>query len=439
MGKWKLSRYMYAYGENGRGVIFSTVSGSVIELDEKELALLKSLNDSEFDEEEMPEETFEILRHNSFIVGSGVDEFRKVLDRRSGSNEQSNTLHLTLFITDECCMNCNYCFINKKALHFLNRDVFSKIYKYVENKIDLYDMLEVSWFGGEPLQRMELLIEHSLMFCKLCRDRGKAYHSSIVTNGYDLTLQNAVRLYAAGIRGFQITFDGDEKDHDSVRRHVENGPSFRRVFKNLMSLRFMEAQDISINVRCNTNNGSVSAFINRYLTYFQRDQRFKLVLKPIVNYDSDSEKELLSIYTDKMQYLCTMAKKFPILDELVQESFLAKTRWCGTLSKHTFFVSPEGKIYTCDSTVNNKDYLLGEFDESGDIVWNENFDGSYFEYKPDKKCLSCKKFPLCYGSCQRIYHKLKKHSCALTENDMQEFLKYVFYKESGELLEDQVI
>ena len=429
MKKWKMSRYMYLYKDNMQGVVLSTVSGAIIILDSYEMSCVENFRDKEFDSEDMPNELFEALREQSFIVLADSDELKEIIDAHYGAINASDVLHLTLFITDECCFNCSYCFVNKEKQNVMTRDVFAKVFGFVEKHLDDYLALDISWFGGEPLERLDFLIEYNSSLRDLCRKHNKGFEAFAVTNGYDLTLHNTTKLYEAGIHSYQVTFDGDEEDHDKVRIHQEGGATFKRIFKNLMSLRYLPYQNLNIGIRCNMNSGSIDSFINKYTKFFANDKRFSISLKPIVNYDSDSEKELLSIYAGKGKEVCDIACKYRVLDDFIKDKFFERKRWCSTLSKHSHVVSPEGKLYTCDSTMNNPKYCLGEIGSERDIKWNETFDTTYLEHKIEGQCLTCRKLPLCYGSCQRIYYKLKKHACALSDNDIKFYMQYIIQQE----------
>lgn len=413
------------YKREKEGLVFSTVSGTVIWLQGQELECIERLKEKEFSAEEMPIDVFREFVEHGVVVPADYDEVQNVIARHKQAIQEQDVLHLTIFITDQCNFNCSYCFVNKEKNNVMQETVFDKLMHFIENRIDNYKGLDISWFGGEPLEQVELLVQYTSRMKELCLQREKTFQAFMVTNGYDLTLPNITKLYEAGVHGFQVTFDGDEITHDSIRSHNDGSSTFNRIFHNLRSIKLTKYRDIYICVRCNMNTESVEQFIEKYMKHLGNDSRFSLVLKPIVNYDSDSESELLSIYAGKIKELCRIAKKYNVVDDFVKSKFDAKDAWCPTLSKNSHVISPDGKLYTCDSTVNNPKYCIGSIDSSGEILLNEEFDDTYMEHEIEGRCLECKKMPMCYGSCQRIYHKLKKHACAYSDDDIVNYLKYM--------------
>ena len=424
---WKISKYIYIYKEEEQGVIFSTVSGSIMLLHNNELQYIENVKERVFQMQEIPQELFDILNENQFIVPSDCNETQQILSRHKSNLATQEIFHLTVFITDLCNFNCPYCFVQKIHQNTMTSAVFDRVYRFVEANIEKYKGLDISWFGGEPLEKADLIVEYTKTFRQLCLDQveEKSFRARIVTNGYDLTLPTFKKLYEAGINSFQVTFDGDEASHNNVRIHQENGATFQRIFRNLMSIRLTNYQNISINVRCNLGTDDTDKFLIRYTKYFAKDPRFQIALKPIVNYGSDNESELLGIYAGKIKELCDYAIRHKILDGFVKSKFMIRNLWCTTLSEYSVVISPDAKIYTCDSTMNNPNYCVGELGEDGEIIPNGAFDSTYYEHTVDGKCLDCKRMPMCYGSCQRIYHKIKKHACALNDTDINNFLHYI--------------
>ncbi len=426
--KWKFSKFLYFLRGTEKSILFNTANGSVLMLNDIEAGTVEALLNLSFYEQDIAPDLFRIFAEKKAIVESDKDETECIIQEYSNAVMNQENLHLTLFVTDECNFKCDYCFVYKEKRNVMTPEVFDRVYRFIEKKLGSYKSLSISWFGGEPLERIEYVIEYSRRLKELCEKNEKDYSFLVVTNGYHLNLKNAQLLCEAGVKSFQITFDGDKEQHDLIRKCGEQ-PTFSTIFKNVMSLRYLRDWDTHIVVRCNEGNNSIDGFIEKFEKYFAKDGRFVLQVKPIVNYDSDSSKYLLGIYSGQIEQLKNYANKYPSLRSHLNGKFYPRRRWCGTLSPHSLVLNPEGKIYTCDSTVNNAKFCVGEIDAEGNMQENPLFDKEYFEWRPDKKCMSCKRFPLCYGSCQRIFFKTKVHACAYSDKDIIEYLKYLLLQE----------
>lgn len=426
--KWKFSKFLYFSKGAGKSILFSTLHGSVFVLNKNETDVVEKFWNATFGKKEMELPLFDFFVQQKIVVEEAFDETDYIIAEHNKALKNKDYLHLTLFVTDECNFRCRYCFVNKENRNVMTPDVFERIYRYVEKHLDTSYGLSISWFGGEPLERFEYILEYSKRLKDLCIRKNKMYDSFLVTNGYSLDLKKAKQLYEAGNKGFQITFDGDEEQHDSVRRCL-NQPTFSKIFKNIRYLRYLPYDDVSVVIRCNESDVALDSFIEKYEKFFSEDKRFSLSVKPIVDYDSDSVRILMTTYSGKIGYLAQYAEKYHSLDSFVRDKFLPRRRWCGTLSPHSLVISPDGKVYTCDSTVNNERYLLGKIDKDGEYIENPEFDMNYFNQILDEKCMSCKRLPLCFGSCQRIYHKTQMHACALNDKDIDDFLKYLLLQE----------
>ena len=59
------------------------------------------------------------------------------------------------------------------------------------------------------------------------------------------------KIYDAGIRNIQVTFDGAKTKHDSIRIDKEEGASFDTIFKNLRKIKMMAYDQCHIIIRSN--------------------------------------------------------------------------------------------------------------------------------------------------------------------------------------------
>jgi MoaA/NifB/PqqE/SkfB family radical SAM enzyme len=134
------------------------------------------------------------------------------------SNEYLNSLILA--ITKKCSLSCKHCYewdeLNKEDK--LSLDDLKKIVHYFQSK----GVAQIQLSGGEPLSRFDDMIE-------LLKSAKPDTDFWIITSGYKLSLERAVELKNAGLKGMAVSLDHYDPDKHNMFRGSEN--SFEWVIK----------------------------------------------------------------------------------------------------------------------------------------------------------------------------------------------------------------
>ena len=130
------------------------------------------------------------------------------------------------------------------------KEVVQSVKRLAEKEIPHVPLLNVGWFGGEPCLALDVIGDLSEHFLALCTKHGVKYRSSITTNGYFLSEKNVTRLLDWGIGHFQITVDGSEEAHDTVRKLRGGQATYRRIFNHLIGMS-KRKDSFSVAVRVN--------------------------------------------------------------------------------------------------------------------------------------------------------------------------------------------
>ncbi|MGN9844156.1 radical SAM protein [Nonomuraea sp. H19] len=149
---------------------------------------------------------------------------------------------LTVLTTTHCNLGCSYCFQNlgqdesggtappRIAYTRLSSATIKKIIEFTRDRMAEAGLsgLCITLFGGEPLLNprgcAELLEAAAPLGLR---------HADMISNG---TLLNSVpikRLSELGLRGIQITLDGDLPDHDATRVKRTGGGTFDEIVRNI--------------------------------------------------------------------------------------------------------------------------------------------------------------------------------------------------------------
>lgn len=121
-------------------------------------------------------------------------------------------LQLAVFsITSLCPLKCRHCFewdrLNGSELLSVDQ------LKIIQKKIEDYGVCQIQYTGGEPMVRINDLIE-------LLKFKSATTDSWVFSSGYNLTLANANQLKEAGLTGIVLSLDHwDAAQHNDFRRN----------------------------------------------------------------------------------------------------------------------------------------------------------------------------------------------------------------------------
>lgn len=430
MTNYKINRYIFYEEKGNKCVILNLFNGAIILLEQQEKENFNNiLNKKNINIEEIDSSIFNILDQNKVIVPVDFDEQKEVLNRHKAQLNNSQKLHLTIFVTEDCNFNCNYCFVDKNNAFTIKIKTLDNILGMIKKHVSEFKCKEISisWFGGEPL----LAIEEIKYFTNDINDytnKNKIdIKYSLVSNGYLLSLQDFIKLYEMGIKTIQITFDGNKDSHDKIRRDKHNGDTFDKILENLIVIKQRCVYDFTIVVRCNflknEINDSVDDFIEVFIKEFSNDTRFHLELQPIIEYDKwGCDNNELNTYIGTMSYMLKKTQKYPILQKNLFKMILPKNIWCPVRNLYNLTINTAGEIYFCDAVISSKNYQIGnvELNKCISKYKDKIIDEEFF----NQKCLECNKLPICLGSCYLIKHRYNKNACYCSNKELKECLMY---------------
>ncbi len=141
------------------------------------------------------------------------------------------TLKCTLFVTQQCNLACDYCYIDKKKT-VMPLPTAEKIMEFVFAHAAKDENIEIGFFGGEPLLEFDRIKEITDMIHRHKSFDAKRVNISIVTNGTIFSEEIAEFLKEKKIV-LCVSCDGPAAVQD-VHRHFPNGAgSSALVEKNL--------------------------------------------------------------------------------------------------------------------------------------------------------------------------------------------------------------
>ncbi len=183
--------------------------------------------------------------------------------RESGllSAPPDNLYSLTVLTSTDCNLGCGYCFQNTgqdplggnrppRIQHArLKSEDITSILDFAGRRMAQagLEKLSILLFGGEPLLNPHGAVE-------LLRRAGDYGLTSawMISNLTLLTPRLATRLWEAKLRFIQVTFDGDQPEHDQIRVRRSTGGTFESIVRNMA--RASEATPLTWVVRVNVSH-----------------------------------------------------------------------------------------------------------------------------------------------------------------------------------------
>ena len=205
------------------------------------------------------------LLESSFILDADVDEkelIHKRIIRQREASYKNATFQLTITPTLSCNMGCPYCFEGPKPYqNFMSEKTIDDIVQFMERElqnsslVDSFRNIRVTWYGGEPLLRPEVIENLSSKIFVLQEKYNLEYEAGCITNGLLLTRENWALLERAKVSYAQVTIDGYRNTHDELRPllpmygSADQG-NYDRILDNLSNVDESESMNISIRINC---------------------------------------------------------------------------------------------------------------------------------------------------------------------------------------------
>jgi uncharacterized protein len=283
-------------------------------------------------------------------------------------------LNLFILPTEKCNFRCSYCYEDYK-IGKMKRPTINGIKALIKHRIeDGLKLLDISWFGGEPLLGYEIVEEISEFSTNLSFNYSDfEYKASMTTNGYFLKTDKWRKLCDLGIKSFQISLDGDEHTHNKTRHLASGDATFHTIWNNLIDFHNSNiVAEVILRIHFSPENymmlGSLIDKVNKELS---GDKRFKVYFKSIERLGGSNDASISTF--DVLQ-------KTEISDSLYKQIDLDKfivdlnTYICYASRANSFVIRANGDIAKCTVAFNDQRNQVGYLNEDGSMkINNEHF------------------------------------------------------------------
>lgn len=293
---------------------------------------------------------------------------------------------LTLILTYNCNLACDYCFCGRKRKEDMSEETAKKAIDYFAQ--NCADKADIVFFGGEPLLQADLIAK----LCKYCDETyGKKFHYSMTTNGTLLNQKN-IELIKNNEMSITISVDGQKESHDLHRHFYDGSPSFDLIMNNINSNN-MNKNGITLRMTFTKHNVDKLAdnLISLHKMGFPR-----LAFYPAADKDdmyTDKDIQVFQEQIDKLidyNYACYQENR-PIHIHWFDRSIKSHINLCGAncmAGIRQFSVTPDGEFYPCNRLdFNDKTLRIGNIETGIDKEKQAWIKAETF--KKDPECEGC--------------------------------------------------
>ena len=301
---------------------------------------------------------------------------------------------LTLLLTYNCNLACDYCFCGKKRKDSMSEEMSRKAIDFFMKRSN--EKVNIVFFGGEPLLESDL-IEKIILYCEEKYNNRVNY--LLTTNGTLLNKCNVDMIRKWNI-GITLSIDGKADSHDLHRCFRDGRPSWDIIMKNIEDSN-LEKDLLTVRLTFTKNN--VAKLADNVISLH------KLGFKNLAFYPASDSKDM---YTED-DINCFRKQ----IDKLVEYTYLCyqennpiKIHWINRSIKshinggclkcmdgiNQMAITPDGYIYPCNRVdFSDMNLCLGNINDGIDskkILWYRQ----EIE-KGDPECSGCWLKNRCHG------------------------------------------
>jgi len=404
----RIAKHTVVTLDNDNVFITSLLSRSVIKMSRTKWediadSLVKVRSKNLLLKDELINRMFEDL----IIVEDGFNELEYITRKTLTTRAVSDTFGLIIVPSMSCNMNCHYCFENKADSQTLKNQDIVELIRFTREKLleGKHKQLHLRWFGGEPLINIPLLKNVTSSLSVMCQSQGIKISGDIVTNGFYLNRDVAQFLGKNGLNSAQITFEGDKKQHDKVRR-VKSGGSYEQLLENIS----IASDHLEIRIRIHVAPYNLDTIPNLLQDIHNKGLHKKIgyiYFAPLFNYKQKIKEKafipdsrLFLSSEEYAKHLLPLIKNAKELGFKLPDPLNTDYSVCTALREYTAVVNPNGTLVKCYMDAGDQEEIYGTLNAG--ITNHQNLSKwrkMFFAH--DEECRNCKFSPVCLGGCAK--------------------------------------
>jgi uncharacterized protein len=426
--KW--SKYNILFKSSLHGyLIYNSFSNCFLELDKDLFEDLKSIEKGELSIDSIDEDIKNELIRQRIIVSYDNEDFFDIKLKTHLTRYQKDVLGLTIAPTLKCNFNCAYCYENGVDQSAMDDYTMKSLISFIKKKTDNSKILNIAWYGGEPL----LEFERIKAVTDAVKPLFKKYNAAIITNGYLMTKEKSEAFKELNINRVQVTIDGPERIHNQ-RRVLKNGTgTFEKILDNIENLLNVN-KSIKVSVRVNIDKQNEMYYYEIYNYLKNRFKNKRLSIYPgfVKGSNSISCKSIEDCNTDHQAKADFQMKNYHQYG--VTTNFFPHSKFseCTARCVNTIVVDPIGNFYKCWEDIGDNAYCIGSLNSN--LIENKDVLVNYLtgeDHLENYDCINCNILSICNGGCPKDRLNKKNNNsldtCHPMKNNVESFLD-IYYQ-----------
>lgn len=395
----RLSKYTSLFKDDTKVTLFNLANEKIMFLENDLAKIFEQKIDDLSALKHIHPSFFEHLSKARFIVPDDTDETKELIAEWKNADNDNSHFGIIINPTLNCNLRCWYCYEEHNAGTVMTDETKEAVFKLIKNKTDHPSLksLNVSFFGGEPLLYFKKVVMPILKYASdVCIEKGIKLYSNFTTNGVLLSeevIQQLNALRFAKLPTFQITLDGNDKYHNSIRVGLDKKPTYETIVSHIAHALQHGNETL---VRFNYTHENILSFLD--------------VLDDLKKRGLDKYPQTLSIKFEHvwqdLQFLeQTKPKLEKVRDAYAVAGFRVGTddihfrHVCYADSPNHFVINYNGDVFKCTARDFIPDIREGVLDNKGELIMDECFSKRMSIRYANPSCLECKILPLCNGGC----------------------------------------
>lgn len=394
--------------KNDRYLVYNSLSLEFLVITKQAYSMLVSGEQSPFDVKVLD------CINKGILAPSAQEQYKDVAEKDIIFKKNNPFVHLTIMMSESCNFSCGYCNQGQdKDRTILSDEVISEVCSYIQSVSCKNSVVDISWFGGEPLLSLNQLLKSSDRVRTTCQSMHSSYNARVLTNGFLLTKACALNLIKHGISVAQVSFDGDRTSHNNSRYVIKGIDTYELILANLKDV-LDSVPDFKISLRVNVsaeNVNSLPALITDLVSKdFNKYKNFVVYFGHIYDPTRSQIDDAPSIDDILLDH-----KSFALAELKMNRLLLAKgfrashtineTRGnCIATQSNSFVLRPDGQLHKCYIPVSNEKNSCGSIFEVNKVFQSQIYKkwNSWTAFS-EETCSQCKLLGSCRGGCPINY------------------------------------
>lgn len=275
--------------------------------------------------------------------------------------------NLILFPTEDCNFRCVYCY-EDFSIGTMPDWVVNATKELLNNKVPKIKMLQLNWFGGEPLMAKKTLLDISQHAYDLCQENQCGISGHLTTNAFNLDVKTLTQLVNLKQNRFQISLDGAKEHHDTTRLTRNGRGSFDKIWKRITDALSTDLKfHFQLRVHLTALNvDKIQEFCEFYEKEVAGDPRVSLFFKCIEDLGGEDNKDSLSkLGAGELRQIATE------LQNKYQPPTSNSNYICYASKPNSLAIRANGNIGKCTVALSDDTNHLGKINPDGSIEINQ--------------------------------------------------------------------